>query len=244
MIRRTLLLAAAAGAAAAHATPSLQTVTGIVGGAGTSCASFVSAPELAFFTFAPADVSVCGIAAAGYSGGYRTQTAAAGVLTQHDSLAPVALGPPQTAPGLYSGTADARAQYGALGAAAHGEISAPGTYGSSTALFDSTAALFADTLTVSSPLVVVTSIGTVRYRFEVEGRLSAPGAVAPATPGDTRVVLNLQHAGGPTRCSTTPPGSPACRSSTVPAWRSRTSACSPRRAPTICTPFPNRRRRG
>lgn len=197
MIQRSFVLAATMLAFAAHAAPSLQTVTGIVGGAGTSCASFMPAPELAFFTFAPANVSLCGIAAAGYSGGYRTQSATAGVLTQHDSLAPVALGPPQTGAGFYSGTADARAQYGSLGAAAHSQISAPGTYGVTTALFDSTAAaIFADTLTVLSPLVVVTSPGTVRYRFEVEGSLSAPGAVAPATPGDTRVVLNLQHDGG------------------------------------------------
>lgn len=181
----------------AHAAPTLQTINGIVGGAGGTCASFVRATELSFFSFAPADVSVCGIATAGYSGGYRTQTATTGSLTQHDSLGPVILGLPQNSPGFYSGTADSRASYGSLGAASHSEISAPGTFGSPVALFDSVAAAtFADTLTVISPLVVAGSNGTVRYRFEVDGSLSAPGAVVTATPGDTRMVLDLQHRGG------------------------------------------------
>lgn len=56
----------------AHPASTLQTINGIVGGAG-SCGTFGPAAELAFFTFAPADVPVCGITASGYSGGYRTQ---------------------------------------------------------------------------------------------------------------------------------------------------------------------------
>lgn len=180
----------------AHATPVLQTINGIVGGAG-SCGSFVPAPELAFFSFAPADVPVCGITASGYSGGYRTQTATAGTLTQHDSLAPVVLGPPLHAPGFYSGTADSRASVGSLGAAAHSEIN-HGVPESPTALFDSVAAAtFSDTITATSPLVATTSGGMVRYRFEVDGSLSAPGLPGPALFGESYMVLDVQHGSGP-----------------------------------------------
>lgn len=68
-----------------YAAPSLETINGIVAGA-KSCGSWEPAPELSFFTFAPANVAFGGIAACGYSGGYRTQTAAIGPSIQHDSL--------------------------------------------------------------------------------------------------------------------------------------------------------------
>ena len=180
----------------AHAAPSLETINAIVAGAG-SCGSWGPAPELSFFTFAPANVGVGGIAACGYSGGYRTQSAASGPLTQHDSLGPVILGPLAYAPGYYSGTADARASFGSLGATAHSNI-VGGVPQSNLALFESVAAAtFSDTLTATSPLLASGSAGSVRYRFRVDGSMASLGAPAPFFFGENYTVLDVQHGNGP-----------------------------------------------
>ncbi len=180
----------------AHAVPSLETINGIVAGAG-SCGTWGPAPELSFFTFAPANVAVGGIAACGYSGGYRTQSATVGPLARHDSLGPVILGPPALSPGFYSGTADARASYGSLGAAAHSDI-AGGVPQSPLALFDSVAAAtFSDTLTATSPLAASRSAGSVRYQFRVDGSMSSLGAPAPFFFGENYAVLDVQQGNGP-----------------------------------------------
>ncbi len=180
----------------AHAAPSLETINGIVAGAG-SCGSWGPAPELSFFTFAPANVAVGGIAGCGYSGGYRTQSAAIGSVTQHDSLGPVILGPPHLSPGFYSGTADSSASYGSLGAAAQGSI-AGGVPQSNLALFDSvSAATFSDTLTATSPLVASSSAGSVRYQFRVDGSMSSLGAPGPFLFGENYTVLDVQQGNGP-----------------------------------------------
>ena len=180
----------------ANAVPSVETINGIVAGAGT-CGSWAPAPELSFFTFAPPNVAVGGIAACGYSGGYRTQSAAIGPVTQHDSLGPVILGPPLHSPGFYGGTADSRSSYGSLGAAAHSAI-AGGVPQSNLALFDSVAAAtFSDTLTATSPLVASSSAGSVRYQFRVDGSMSSLGAPAPFFFGENYAVLDVQQGNGP-----------------------------------------------
>lgn len=179
-----------------QAAPSIETINGVVAGAGT-CGTWGPAPELSFFTFAPADVAVGGIAACGYSGGYRTQSAAVGPLTQHDSVGPVILGPPALSPGFYSGTADSRANYGSLGAAARGNI-AGGVPESNLALFDSVAAAtFSDTLTATSPLVASSSAGSVRYQFRVDGSMTSLGAPGPFLFGVNYTVLDVQQGNGP-----------------------------------------------
>ncbi len=180
----------------AHALPSLETINGIVAGAG-SCGTWGPAPELSFFTFAPADVAVGGIAACGYSGGYRTQSAPIGPLNQHDSLGPVILGPLALSPGFYSGTADARSSYGSLGAAAHSDI-AGGVPQSNLALFDSVAAAtFSDVLTATSPLVASGSAGSVRYQFRIDGSMTALGAPAAFFFGDNYALLDVKQDNGP-----------------------------------------------
>lgn len=196
-ISPALLAIGSALCAPTHAANTLETINGIVAGGGTGCGSFVPAAELAFFTFSPPNVPICGIAASGYSGGYRTQTATVGPLTQSDALGPVILGPPIRSPGFYSGTADSRASYGSLGAASHSEING-GLPESNIALFESVAAAtFADTLTATSPLVASLSAGSVRYQFHVDGSLSALGTPAPFFFGETYMVLDVQQGTGP-----------------------------------------------
>ncbi len=180
----------------AHAAPSLETINGIVAGFGP-CGTIGVAPELSsFFTFAPGDQPFGSTrAACGYSGGYRTQTASTGLLTQHDSLGPVVLGPPINSPGSYSGTADSRASYGSLGAAAHSAI-VGGLPEGEHALFNSVgAATFADSLTATSPLAPNGSVGSVSYLFHLDGSLSALGAPAAFFAGETYMALDIQHRG-------------------------------------------------
>jgi len=196
LCRTATLLVACMAASHAGAAPSLEAITGVVGGAGGGCGTFVPVPELSFFSFG-AQMPLGGFGPCGYSGGYTTATAPTGPLNGHVGLAPVILGPPGSPAGFFDGTADARASYRTLGAAAHANI-AGGLPESSLAMFQSTgAAIFSDTLTGSSPFVASFTAGTVRYHFSVDGRVSSLGAPGPFLFGDTYVALDIQHQGGP-----------------------------------------------
>jgi hypothetical protein len=180
---------------------SVMAFAGVVGGAGNAsipnnCTTYSAPPELApMFGSAALSMNVAGgIAPCGYSGGWSSPVAASGPLTNNASLAPVLLGNPGFT-GSFDGTASSSASFDSLGAAAHGNISG-GTPGSPVALFYSTAASFlTDTLTVSSPLVANQSAGFVRYRFAVDGSLSAPGPAGSLLFGTASAHLNLIHQG-------------------------------------------------
>jgi len=199
--RAAALLAACVAGPHAGAASSLEAITGVVGGPGggsspLGCGTFDPVPELSFFTFNTL-VPRGGYGPCGYSGGYTTASAPTGPLNRNAGLGPVILGPPGSPAGYFDGTADARANYRSLGAAAHANISG-GLPESSLAMFESTgAATFTDTLTASSPFVANITAGTVRYTFSVDGSLSSLGAPGPFLFGETYAVLDLQHQGGP-----------------------------------------------
>jgi hypothetical protein len=185
----------------AHAAATLDTWVGVVGGGGNGsipqgCTTFGAPASLSFFTFNGFAVPQGGIAACGYSGTVTQTSAASGPLTQSGSLAPVILGNPGFA-GSYDGTAAAVSNYGRLGATAHANISG-GIPGSQVALFESVgAARFSDTLTVTSPLVVAGTAGSVRYSFSVDGQSTSLGAPGAYLFGDTYAVLDIQQNTGP-----------------------------------------------
>lgn len=193
---------AASAVTAAQAAPGLQTVVGGVAGRGNGsialgCTTFGPAPELSFYSFNGGGTPLGGIGTCGYIGGYTTQTAVAAPLIRGSSLGPVPIASPANG-SQFTGTADARSSYGALGAGAHGLMSVVPDQGS-LALHQMTgAARFADTLTASSALVVAGSAGSVRYRFAVDGSLSAIGAQAPFFFGETYIVLDVKHGVGAT----------------------------------------------
>ena len=184
------------------AAPGLATVVGGVAGVGNGsialgCTTFGPAPELSFHSFAGGGMPLGGLGTCGYIGGYTTQTATAAPLNQGSSLAPVLIASPANG-SQFTGTADARSSYGVMGAAARGTMSVVPDQGG-LALHQMTgAARFADTLTATSARVGAGSAGSVRYRFEVDGSLSALGAQAPFFFGETYVVLDLKHGAGPT----------------------------------------------
>ena len=143
----------------AQAAPALSTINGSVAGAGGGGCTSGSVPELAFFVASIA-TGFPNYAACGYSGGYQAQTATTGPLPQRSSLGPAIIGQPIQGAGPYFGTADSKARYGSLGAAAPSEI-VGGVTSNGQALFESVgAAIFSDTLTATSPLVANGSVGS------------------------------------------------------------------------------------
>jgi hypothetical protein len=168
-----------------------------VGGLGNGsialgCTTFGPVPELSFHSFTGGGVPLGGIGTCGYIGGYATQTALAAPLNATSSLGPVLIG--STVNGSqFTGTAEARSSYGALGAAAHGFMSVVPDQGGLSLHQMAGAARFADTLTATSAGVGAGAAGSVRYRFAVDGSLGAPGAQAPFFFGETYVVLDVKH---------------------------------------------------
>jgi len=138
-----------------------------------------------------------GIGTCGYIGGYTTQAAAAAPLNRSSSLGPVPIASPGNG-SLFTGTAEARSSYGVLGAAAHGLMSVVPDEGSLGLRQMAGAARFGDTLTATSALVGAGTAGTVRYRFAMDGSLSALGAPVAFFVGSTYVVLDVKHGTGPT----------------------------------------------
>lgn len=59
------------------------------------------------------------------------------------------------------------------------------------------AATFEDALTATSPLAADLSAGFARCQFTVDGRLESLGVPEPFFFGETCMVLDLQHQGGP-----------------------------------------------
>jgi len=190
---------------ASHAQQRLEAFADIVAGSGetfnTNCGSTGPAPQLSFFTFGPQLLKPGGIAGCGYTGSLLTniQNGGVGPLTNSNALSGVPLGGPVGPPGgIFDGTANSIARYGSLGASAHANInSATGLPNNGAAMFEAVgAATFSDFITASSPLVASNAAGFVRYKFAVDGIMSALGAPAPFFFGDTYMVLDLQQDGG------------------------------------------------
>jgi hypothetical protein len=186
---------------AASAAPSLQAFTGVIGGKGNSsiplgCTTYGPPPELSWlFSSAMPSIPAGGIAACGYSGGTSSVIGTVGPVSDSRSLAPVILGNPGFS-GFFDGSAAAIARYGQLGAQAAGNVTAPP--GNPVALFSSgSGAFFTDTFMVTSPHVVNTRPGFVRYEFTLDGSLAAPGAAGSELFGQARTQLSFEHGGIP-----------------------------------------------
>ena len=138
-----------------------------------------------------------GIGTCGYVGGYTTQSAVVAPLIRSSNLGTVPIASPGNG-SLFTGTAEARSSYGALGAAAHGLMSVVPDEGSLALRQMAGAARFADTLTATSAGVGAGTAGSVRYRFAVDGSLTALGAPVAYFVGSTYVVVDVKHGAGPT----------------------------------------------
>lgn len=193
-----LVWLAACALAPATAAPSLTAYAGSVGGSGIGtvpggCGSSPS-PVFSFFSF-NFNLPPEGIGPCGYSGGIVQSTAATGPVASSYALPPVSLGP-LVGSGSFQGSAQSIANYTGLGAAAHADIGTGRPGGNS--MFQSIgAATFEDTLTATSPLVANGSAGFMRYQFSVDGSLQSLGVPEPGYFGETYMVLDVQHQGGP-----------------------------------------------
>ncbi len=181
---------------------SLDSFAGVVAGPGNgsivdNCTTYGPPAELAMFGSQAAAMSVLGgNAACAYSGGWSLTSAATGPHVNGASLGPTLLGNPGFS-GFFDGTAEARSGYGSLGARAHGQFTL-GLPGSPLALFASqSAAFFTDSFLASSVAIPNLSAGFVRYRFEIDGTLSALGAQASFYFGEAHAALMIQQQGGP-----------------------------------------------
>ncbi len=172
---------------------SVETFVLAVGGqAGFSCATFAPAtPALSFFINASVAVPTNGLAPCGIAGGYRTTTAAtAGPISDTLSLNTSFNSLPVN---TFVGSASANAQSGSVGAEAHGTF----TGDSNGLIVEGTTSygLFNESLTASSPNVTLSSPGTVRFTFTVDGNLSIAGPLPYASSAD--VELNYSLNSGP-----------------------------------------------
>jgi MYXO-CTERM domain-containing protein len=184
--------------APAAAAPSLTAYAGSVGGSGIGtvpggCGNSPS-PIFSFFSF-NFNLPPEGIVPCGYSGAVVQSTAATGPVAIGYTLPPVSLGP-QTGAGTFTGSGQAVANYTGLGASAHAFIGA-GRPGGNTMFQSIGAATFEDSLTATSPSVVNSSAGFVRYQFSVDGSLQALGVPEANYFGETYMLLQVQHQGGP-----------------------------------------------
>ena len=171
--RTTLALAAALTALPAHA--QLRAYAGVVAGNATIGPNFrcaTSAPSIPGPWFTGVPVPTEGIAACGLSGGLDDHTATTGPVTASQTgSAPMA-----NPGGVFSGTAQARANYWNLGVSASGlstGTSSPTTYRTAAAF-----ASFTQTLNYTSPTVANGTAGTTNFTFLVEGMMKNLG-VAP-----------------------------------------------------------------
>lgn len=193
-VSRLVLLVLFASSTFAHATPMLQATVGVVGGkggAGGACGSLGTAAEAEFFAGSVFLVDRAGIASCGYSGSITTVTGTVGPVTNATSLAPVSVdfGNPAI---QFDGTAKASAAPGVLRAEAHAHLVGGTVNG--IALFNSMAiATFSDDVRAVSGVIPGGSDGFFRYRFRVDGSLSAPGASAAFEPGETFAALSIQQ---------------------------------------------------
>ena len=127
----TLIAVASSCGIAAAASIGLESFAGVVGGVpnGSSIPGACSTygppePVRSFFGSSGLLVPLGGITACGYSGNLTDLTALTGPLTATSTLAPVILGNPGFA-GTFGGSASARANFGTLGASAHGVTTGP-----------------------------------------------------------------------------------------------------------------------
>ena len=132
-----------------------------------SCATFGPATTaFTFFINASVAVPTDGLAPCGIAGEFRTTTAAAGPISDTTSLSTSFNAEPNT----FSGSASAHAQSGIVGAEAHGTFT-----GSGNGLIVEGAtsyAIFTESLNASSSNVTLSTPGTVRFTFSVDGSLS------------------------------------------------------------------------
>lgn len=209
-LRRALLaccIASAVGTLSAHA-GTLSAFSGVVGGAGSGsipagCTTYGPPTDLAFFGGAAAGLQVLGgNAACGYSGGWTnlTFTGTTAPLLNSASLAPTVLGSPGYAES-FDGTAASRASYGSLSAVAHGQYSgSPVSFTPGTTIAASVgAATFSDTLTasVSNVYTDLSSNGSVRYRFAIDGSMTTPPPHYSFYGGAALTAFDIQQNGGP-----------------------------------------------
>jgi hypothetical protein len=169
----------------------LRAYAGVIAGNATygpnfSCATYAPSIPGPWFTGIP--VPTDGIAACGLTGGIDDHTGATGPITATQT----ASGPMANPGGVFSGTAQARADYWNLGVSASGL--ATGDTQTSTSRTAAAFASFTQTLNYTSPTVANGTAGSTNFTFFIEGMMKNLG-VPPAGQQGT-VFLSILYTNG------------------------------------------------
>ena len=153
-----------------------------------ACSTYGPPPPAAMFGSEGISMPVEGYPACSIAGGYRTLAAASGPVADSTGLDTDFHNADND---HFTGSADARADYGVIGAAAFGRFVA--TPGLSAQIVEGAEAFghFQDTWTISSPSEAAGAQGWILLTFTVDGRISVSGTSV------ARMVLDYQQNGGP-----------------------------------------------
>jgi hypothetical protein len=170
-----LLLVPALAAPSASVASNLETF--VMSVAGNSSWYTYSAPQPVFDYFGSIGVSIPtnpdGLAASGIQGGFRTQTAAVGPLSDADSIASDVFPSTWSLTNTFTGSTAATARYGLIGAEAQGTFDGWG--GSSTIAGTEAFAIFQDSMTVTAPSVTDGTAGSIKMYITVDGSMTSTG---------------------------------------------------------------------
>jgi hypothetical protein len=189
---------AVAAGSQAVAAPDVETFVLAVGGQSQpsfpdpppfACATYgTPQPVFDFFGGLGVSMPIEGYAQCSIAGGYKSQSAATGPLTDSTSLD---VDYHNFDNDHSSGSADARADFGSIGARAYARFIGPS--GNSQIVQGAESfGKFRDTFTITSVAVTSGASGYVRFHFWIDGSLSFAGN------DDVRMTVDYQQSGGPT----------------------------------------------
>lgn len=159
-------------------------------GNGTVFGCATSGPSIAGPWFSGISIPTEGIAPCGLSGGIEDKTSASGPISAGMSV----VGPMANAGGVFTGSAQARADYWSLGVAAE----ATATGGSSPSTFRQAAAFasFTETLIYSSTTVAPGTAGYTNFSFLIDGLLKNQPNLPYTQQGDINLSIRVNNGPG------------------------------------------------
>ncbi|MBC7842472.1 MAG: PEP-CTERM sorting domain-containing protein [Gemmatimonadaceae bacterium] len=191
VVPRTILFALATSVFGASLQAQLRAYAGAIAGNATIGPQFqcaTSGPSIPAPWFTGVPVPTDGIAACGLSGGIDDRRASSRPLTASQTASGAMAG----GIGTFTGSAQSRANYWALGVAASGTATGPSssvTYRTASAF-----ASFAETITYSSPTVANGTAGSTNFSFLIDGMMKNTSLAPFTQQGD--VYLSVLYTNG------------------------------------------------
>ncbi|MCA9101219.1 MAG: PEP-CTERM sorting domain-containing protein [Pirellulales bacterium] len=176
------------GSAAEVGAASIETAVLTAGGYSNWGTYGVPAPFSDYFSDS-VSVPTIGLAAAGVPGEIKSQSATSGFLTDQSSINTGFSG------NTFVGSTQVRAEFGVLGAEAHGVFT--GNQSSSIVAATQGMAVFKDSFNITSPTIANGTPGLVSFQFTIDGSTTST-AGAPGNGSSGRVLVNYRQNNDPT----------------------------------------------